>query len=261
MRYHTLLVDETDDLVTVTVNRPDKLNALSEVVLHELTEVLTALAGRAHLRGMILTGQGDRAFVAGADIAEMAPMSPEQGARFGQAGQRVTTLVEALPFPVVACVSGYALGGGCELAMSADFIYATATAAFGQPEVKLGLIPGFGGCVRLLRYVGPGRAKELIYSGRLVDADEALRIGLVNRVFASRDAMLDGARATLREIAQRSPVAVALCKRVLGSLEGHTTDARLAHENDAFRAAFERADMRVGTAAFLARRAPSFPGR
>ncbi|MDQ3365976.1 MAG: enoyl-CoA hydratase-related protein [Myxococcota bacterium] len=260
MSYRTLLVDHAGAILTVTINRPDKRNALCDVVLGELAELCASLARRPELRGMILTGAGERAFVAGADIARMAEMTPDEGAAFGRLGQCVTELVEALPFPVIACVNGYALGGGCELAMSADFIYATARAVFGQPEVSLGLIPGFGGCVRLGRFVGPGRAKELIYSGRTVAADEALRIGLVNAVFSTKAAMLEAAVATLGEIGRRSPVAVALCKDVLRSLEGKSTAERLAVEATAFRRAFESPDKREGVAAFVAKRPPVFPG-
>lgn len=262
MRFSTLLVEKTGSFVTVTINRPDKLNALSDVVLGELAELFASLAkGTTEVRGMILTGAGDRAFVAGADIRRMAEMTPEQGAALGRVGQRVTQLVEALPFPVIACVHGFALGCGCELAMAADMIYATEAAVFGQPEVNLGLIPGFGGCVRLVRRVGPGLAKELIYTGRNVRADEALRIGLVERVFATRGEMLAVAAATLSEIAAKSPVAVALCKQVLGALDGNTTQQQLAIEATAFHRAFESEDKRVGTAAFLAKQKPAFPGR
>ena len=260
MSYQTLIVDDGDPFVTVTINRPDKHNALSELVLGELAELCASLACRPS-RGMILTGAGERAFVAGADIKAMAEMSPAQGAAFGRLGQRAMDLVERLPFPVIACVDGFAFGGGCELAMSADFIYATERAVFGQPEVKLGLVPGFGGCVRLIRLVGAARAKELIYAGRDVPAREAERIGLVNRVFPSRAVMLEAAHATLLEIAARSPVAVALCKSVLVDLDGRSTADQLALEADAFEGVFDSDDKREGVAAFLARRPPQFTGR
>ncbi len=208
MRFKTLRIDRSEFILTVTIDRPDKHNALSTVVLTELAELFTKLPGRSEVRGIVITGAGDRAFVAGADIKDMSAMSVEQGIAFGRLGQEVTELIEALPIPVIACVNGFALGGGCELAMAADFIYATEAAAFGQPEVSLGLIPGFGGCVRLIRLVGPGRAKELIYTGRSVDAAEALRIGLVNRVFATRREMMAAAAESLALIVKRSPVAV-----------------------------------------------------
>ena len=181
MDYETLLVDEQDGITTITVDRPDALNALNATVLAELDAVTTTIASaRGATRGVILTGSGEKAFIAGADIKAMSQMSPDEAEAFSRLGQRVTTQLESLPVTVIACVNGFALGGGCEMAMACDFIYATGNARFGQPEVSLGLIPGFGGCVRLIRYVGPGHAKELIYSGRHVKADEAARLGLVN---------------------------------------------------------------------------------
>jgi enoyl-CoA hydratase len=260
MRFQTLLVDRDESFVTVTINRPDQLNALSEQVLTELAELCTTLGGAA-VRGMLLTGAGERAFVAGADIKRMAQMELAQGAAFGRLGQHVTEAIEALPFPVIACVDGVAFGGGCELAMAADFIYATKRASFGQPEVKLGLIPGFGGCVRLIRLVGPARAKELIYSGRAIGALEAVRMGLVNQVFADREGMLAGARATLAEIAERSPLAVKLCKHVFAKLDGKSTSDQLALEAAAFARAFASEDKQVGVAAFVTKRVPTFVGR
>jgi len=263
MTYQTLLVEHHNGIVTLTINRPDKLNALSELVLTELTDLLTELAAtpQREIRGMVMTGAGDRAFIAGADISRMAEMTPEEGATFSQLGQAVPRLLEALPFPVIACVHGYALGGGCEMAMGCDYIFATEAAVFGQPEVSLGLIPGFGGCVRLLRFVGPGRAKELIYTGRNVKADEALRIGLVNRVFATKQDMLAGAVESLGLVATRSPVAVSVCKQIINELEGKTTSERMRIENAGFFRVFGSDDKREGTAAFLAKRKPAFPGK
>jgi enoyl-CoA hydratase len=261
MSYKTLLVDRTEAIITVTINRPEKLNALSEVVLRELVELCTKLSARREVRGMLLCGSGDRAFVAGADIARMREMTVDEGVAFGRLGQMATERIEALPFPVIACVHGYALGGGCELAMAADYIYATDAAVFGQPEVNLGLVPGFGGLVRLARLVGPGRAKELIYTGRNVDAAEALRIGLVNAVFSTRKEMMAAATASLALAAAKSPTAVAACKDVLCSLDGKSTAAQLALENAAFGRVFASGDKREGVTAFVEKRRPSFAGR
>jgi enoyl-CoA hydratase len=261
MTYETLLVEEHDGITTITVNRPDALNALDATVLAELDAATTAIAGaRATTRGVILTGAGDKAFIAGADIKAMSQMSPEDAEAFGRLGQRVTTQLEALPVPVIACVNGFALGGGCEMAMACDFIYATGNARFGQPEVGLGLIPGFGGCVRLIRYVGPGHAKELILSGRPVKADEAARLGLVNTVFETKDEMLAAATATLGEIATKSPAAVAVAKSVINATHGLSTAAALDAEALGFRGTFSTNDMREGTTAFLEKRPPSFTG-
>ena len=261
MTYKTLLVDERDGITTITVNRPDALNALNATVLAELDAVTTVIAGaRSTARGVILTGAGDKAFIAGADIKAMSQMNPDEAEAFGRLGQRVTTQLEALPVPVIACVNGFALGGGCEMAMASDFVYATGSARFGQPEVSLGLIPGFGGCVRLIRYVGPGQAKELIYSGRHIKADEAARLGLVNTVFESKDEMLAAAAATLGEIATKSPAAVAVAKSVINATHGLSTEAALDAEAAAFRGAFSTNDMREGTTAFLEKRPPEFTG-
>jgi enoyl-CoA hydratase len=261
MSYKTLLVDRTQAIVTVTINRREKLNALSQHVLEELVELCTKLSARVDVRGLLLCGAGDRAFVAGADIAAMSRMTVDEGVAFGRLGQEATERIEALPFPVIACVHGYALGGGCELAMAADYIYATDAAVFGQPEVNLGLVPGFGGLVRLIRLVGPGRAKELIYTGRNVHAEEALRIGLVNAVFSTRKDMMAAATASLDLVAMKSPVAVAACKTVMRSLEGKSTTVQLALENAAFGRAFASADKREGVTAFVEKRQPTFTGR
>jgi len=253
--YQNLTLDEHDGVLTVTVNRPRARNALSQQTLGELRHLLSNFAGP---RAVLLTGSEGPAFIAGADIREMAAMSPEEGEAFGALGQEVTRLLEQLPVPVVACVDGYALGGGCEMAMACDFVYATRKAVFGQPEVLLGLIPGFGGCVRLFRRVGVAKAREMIYSGRRVDAAEAFRLGLVNEVFDTRDEMFAAARLVLADIAANSPVAVAACKSVINEVDGLGVDAGLRVELEAFREAFTTDDMREGTAAFLAKRTPEF---
>jgi enoyl-CoA hydratase len=253
--YQTLLLDEHDDVLTVTVHRPPARNALSERTLTELRHLLATFAGP---RAVLLTGSEGPAFIAGADIREMAAMTPEEGERFGALGQEVTRLLEQLPVPVIACVDGYALGGGCEMAMACDFVYATRKAVFGQPEVLLGLIPGFGGCVRLFRRVGIAKARELIYSGRSVDAAEAHRLGLVNEVFDNREEMFAAARLVLADIAANSPAAVSACKSVLDTVDGLGVDEGLRVELEAFREAFTTTDMREGTTAFLAKRAPTF---
>ncbi|MCP2241371.1 enoyl-CoA hydratase/isomerase family protein [Lentzea aerocolonigenes] len=255
MDYQTLVLDEHDGVLTVTVHRPPARNALSQQTLSELRHLFSHLTGP---RAVLLTGSEGPAFIAGADIREMAAMTPEEGEAFGALGQEVTRLIERFGVPVIACVDGFALGGGCEMAMACDFVYATRKAVFGQPEVLLGLIPGFGGCVRLFRRVGVAKARELIYSGRRVDAEEACRLGLVNAVFDTREEMFAAARLVLADIAANSPTAVATCKSVINEVDGLGVDDGLRVELDAFRRTFTTDDMREGTAAFLAKRTPDF---
>ena len=247
MQFKNLIVERMGSYATITINRPEKLNALNEEVFLELQEALAKI----EVRGLLLTGAGEKAFAAGADIKAMSQMSPDQGKAFAKLAQETTEFIEHLPYPVIACVNGYALGGGCELAMACDFIYATQNAVFGQPEVSLGLIPGFGGCVRLARYVGPGRAKEMIYTGRRVSAFEALDMKLVNAVFPNKVAMFNAAMATLEEIAAKYPGAVATCKQVVNVALGKSTTAALLDEREGFRRAFESDERRKGINAFL----------
>ncbi|WP_127793896.1 enoyl-CoA hydratase/isomerase family protein [Agromyces sp. LHK192] len=252
-------------LVSVVIDRPKSLNALSPEVLGELERVVAEVSaltgGPDGVTGVVLVGEGGRAFVAGADIRAMSSFTPEEGERTARAGHAVAAAIEALPVPVIACVDGFALGGGLELALACDFIYATDASRFGQPEVRLGLIPGFGGTVRLPKVVGPAVAKELIYTGRQVAAEEAERIGLVARRFADREALLAGARETLELIATNSPAAVGLAKRVLVEASGTPTAAAVEIEIAGFEDAFRTEDHDEGIAAFLEKRDPSFTGR
>lgn len=255
--------DIAEQIATITIDRPDSLNALSPEVLFELAEVIEQLevlrlSDHAALRGVILTGAGGRAFVAGADIRAMSTMDAAQGRIIGELGQTITTRLEAIGVPVIAAVDGVALGGGCELAMACDFIFATAASRFGQPEVKLGLMPGFGGTVRLPRYVGLARARELIYSGRIIDATTAHAYGLVTELFADRDAMLAAARETLRGIAANGPAAIAAAKSTLADIVGDGTSAALTRELDGFAKLFGTDEMREGTSAFIEKRPANF---
>lgn len=259
MNYETLILEQSGPALVVSLNRPDKANALSETVFLELRHLFDRLReNRGTVAGVCLTGAGDRAFAAGADIGAMNAMSPEEGEAFSALAQSITLQIESLSVPVIACVNGYAFGGGCELALSCDFIYATAEAQFGQPEVNLGLIPGFGGCVRLARYVGLGLARELIYTGRRMSADEAAKVGLVNRVFPTKSQMLDGAIETIALIATKSPMAITLCKRTILEAEAQSIEMGLLTERRSFRSAFETPQKQEGVRAFLEKRPACF---
>lgn len=263
--YQTLLVEQRGNALLVTINRPESLNALASAVvedLHALTGVLGNLGQDSQwpVRGVIVTGAGEKSFVAGANIVEMNSMDPEAAAVYGRRMHEVTLRLEALPVPVIAAVNGFALGGGCELAMACDFLYASATASFGQPEVSLGLVPGFGGSVRLQQRVGIGMARELIYTGRRIKSAEALRIGLVNQVFDDVEALLAGALKTVEEIASKAPTAVANSKNAINEISGLNVVDGLEAEVRSFMKAFATEDSVEGRAAFVAKRAPEFPG-
>ncbi|MEB4613621.1 enoyl-CoA hydratase/isomerase family protein [Leucobacter sp. M11] len=263
----TLLLDERDGVLTITVNRPEALNALSPTVIDELRAVIDGVRPRVgegsdwSLRGIILTGGGEKAFIAGADIKQMSAMDRASADAYTARAQELTSWLEELPIPVVAAVNGFALGGGCELAMACDFVYASENARFGQPEVALGLIPGFGGTVRLQRFVGAAAARELIMTGRRIDAAEAQRLGLVSCVFPTPEALLAGAHAALAEVRAQSPLAVARSKATIRAVELLSPRAGLDAEREAFAACFDSEDMREGTTAFIEKRRPSFTGR
>lgn len=269
----TLEVHLTGEILTVTMHRPQVLNALSPQVIGELREVFGALQETLRqpvdggegldwsVRGVIITGSGGKAFIAGADISAMNTMTPGEARDYTAHAHELFVWIETLPVPVVAAVNGYALGGGCEIAMACDVIYASENAKFGQPEVALGIIPGFGGCVRLQQHVGVAMARELIFTGRHIDALEALRIGLVSRVLPDSGALMEAARDMLTASAANSPTAVANAKRTIRATQALPTDAGLAIEIDAFAACFGTPDMIEGTTAFLEKRPAQFPGR
>jgi enoyl-CoA hydratase len=253
-------IERTGATATVTIQRPDKLNALNARVLAELTRAFQSLATDADpVRCAILTGAG-KAFVAGADIAEMAGLTTAEAKRFSDAGHGLCALIEALPFPVIAAVNGFALGGGCEVALACDFIYAADGARLGQPEVNLGVIPGFGGTQRLIRRVGLARARELVYSGDMVTAEQALAMGLVNAVHPAGELLLR-ARDMALKIASRGPLAVAAAKRVM--LRGQPLDLPAACELEAqaFSALFGTEDQRAGMKAFMEKSKAVFAGK
>jgi enoyl-CoA hydratase len=255
-----LAVERDGAAAILTLNRPAVLNALNGALLARLAQTFEALATDSALRAVIVTGAGERAFAAGADIAELAAL---QNAAAGEAqartGQHVTELIEALPVPVIAAVNGFALGGGCELAMACDFRIASDNAKFGQPEVNLGVPPGYGGTQRTTRLLGPGTALYLCLTGEMIDAAEALRIGLVQRVVPIGD-LLPEARRLAALIATKAPLAVTATKRAIRDGAALPLADALTLEARAFGAMFDTTDFREGTAAFLGKRKPVFRG-
>jgi enoyl-CoA hydratase len=255
-----ILVNRDGDITTVVLNNPDKLNALNDAVIAELAAIVTDLESDTTIRGVILTGAGPKAFVAGADIGELADQTPLEAKRRSRAGQAVFRRIEALRKPVIAAVNGFCLGGGCELAMACHLRIASEGARFGQPEVKLGIGPGYGGTVRLPRLVGRGRALELLLTGELIDAREAWRIGLVNRVVPG-ESLLAEAAGLIRSILAQGPLAVAaILEAVDAGSEMPAEEARLLEANH-FGLLSSTADMREGMRAFLEKRPPRFEGR
>jgi enoyl-CoA hydratase len=260
--FDTIKITQEGQLAIVSIDRPAALNALSSKVITELTQACAAIEVSTDVRVVALTGTGDKAFVAGADIAEMADLNPVQAQAFAEMGGALGAAIEGSEKPWIAAVNGFALGGGCELAMSCDFIYASDNAKFGQPEVKLGLIPGFGGTQRLARRVGVAKAKELCFTGDQISAAEALRIGLADAVFPQAELMTKVKELAAR-IAANGPLAVAECKRLIQQGQSTTLEHALAMEQRSFGLIFATSDMREGTSAFVAkpRRAPQFKGQ
>jgi enoyl-CoA hydratase len=259
----TLRITEDDHVVTVTIHRPDKLNALNAAVLDELSAVFGELEGRTseqRPRAVILTGSGDRAFVAGADIAEMSALTVADARRFSEKGQHLGRRMEEASFPVLAAVNGFALGGGCELALCTDYILASDRARFAQPEVNLGLIPGFGGTLRLAERVGVGWARRLIFTGETLDAARAAELGLVDAVVPAEQ-LLSSALELARQIAAKPPLAIAAAKRNI--LRGLRLDRTAATDQEslAFASLFASHDVREGLEAFLSKRPAEFHGR
>lgn len=252
-------VEMAQRVAEVTVARPKALNALNRQVLTELAYALDELRRIETLACMILTGHGDKAFIAGADIAEMSSMSAAEAAELSRTGHRLFDTLETFPVPVLAAVNGFALGGGNEIALACDIVYASQNAKFGQPEVKLGIIPGFGGCVRLPRKVGLSAAAEWIFTGEIYDAQAAKEIGLVREILPQAE-LLGRVREVAKAIAERAPLAVRAAKRAM--VEGLATnrDAAAAIEQLSFSTLFNTQDMREGTKAFVEKRDPNFNG-
>lgn len=258
MTYNHLKLDVSDRIATITISRPEKMNALDDATVGELGAAIDEARLRDDVAGVIITGAG-RAFVAGADIAELASQTPMVAKARARAGQEVLRRIETSPKPVIAAVNGFALGGGCELAMACHIRIASDKAKFGQPEVKLGLTPGYGGTQRLPRLVGKGRALELLLTGDMIDAADAHRIGLVNRVVRD-DELLPSARAMLRLIIANGPLAVALCIEAVDRGLEMPLEAGLVLEANHFSVSAATEDMSEGTSAFLEKRTPNFRG-
>lgn len=258
--YQYLKIEQQDEIATLIVNRPEKLNALSGEVIDELDRAFHHLAGDDAVRGIILTGAGEKAFVAGADIAELARMGPISGVRTSRQGQDAFRFLEKMPKPVIAAVNGFALGGGLELALACHLRIASENARFGLPEVKLGIIPGYGGTIRLPRLVGRGRALELMLTGEMIGAEEAYRIGLVNRVVPLTELQAT-AEALLKKITANGPVAVALALEAVDHGCDTTIDDALTLESNLFGLLASTEDMREGMQAFLEKRPANFQGR
>jgi enoyl-CoA hydratase len=259
MGYKNLLMEVTDGIALVKVNRPQVLNALNRETLVDLQQAMKDLEGRKDVRAVILTGEGEKAFVAGADIAEMKAMNAVEALAFSRLGHESLKMIEKLPKPVIAAVNGYALGGGLEIALACDFIYASEKAKLGVPEVTLGIFPGFGGTQRLPRLIGKGRAKELIFTGKMIDAAEAYDVGIVNRIFPP-DQLMEEVLKTARAIAQNGPVAVMLAKGAVNAGYDEGREEGEALEMTAWGNTFASHDQKEGMGAFLEKRKPQFKG-
>lgn len=259
-RYEHVTVEREEAIAVVTIARPAVLNALNQQTLRELQQAIDALEADGGVRAIVLTGAGEKAFVAGADINELAAQSPVSGRALAQRGQAFFTRLEQSDVPVIAAINGFALGGGCELALACTFRFAADTARIGLPEITLGLIPGYGGSQRLPRLVGKDRAMEMILTGRPVSADEAYRIGLVTRVVPAAS-LLQEARAFAAELASKAPIALRLAKRAIERGLEMPIDEALELEATLFGLVASTDDMREGTRAFLEKRKPAFRGQ
>ena len=259
MSYQTLLATLDNNILTITINRPDKLNALNKMVFDELNEALDEIKNNAEIKSAIITGFGPKAFVAGADISEFGGLNKEEAMAMAKRGQDTFARIENSDKPIVAAVNGFALGGGCELAMSCHFRIASENAKFGQPEVNLGLIPGYGGTQRLVQLIGKGKAMELLMSAGIIDANEAKQLGLVNYV-TTPEALLEHTKKILDVVNSKAPLAIAACIHAANAVFDETKDG-YAVEISAFGNAFATEDMKEGVSAFLEKRKAIFSGK
>ena len=254
--YQTIRYEKQENIGIITIDRPEALNALNSTVILELIDVIGQVEQDGELRALIITGEG-RSFVAGADIGEQCPMDLTAGRNWGRRGSALMRRIEKLEIPTIAAVNGFALGGGCELAMACDIIVASEKAKFGQPEVTLGITPGFSGSQRLPRRVGVAKAKELIFSGKMIKADEAEKIGLVNAVYAP-EALMDGALEMAKSFTKNAPIAVKYAKACIDRGMQTDIDSGIVCENELFAMCFATADQKEGMGAFLEKRSAQF---
>nr|WP_319491544.1 enoyl-CoA hydratase-related protein [uncultured Desulfobacter sp.] len=259
MSFENILLEMDSAIAMISFNRPKALNALNNALLDELDVALDQVLANDEIRVLILTGTGDKSFVAGADISELTQMDALAAKYFSRKGQKLFSKIEALPFPAIAAVNGFALGGGSEVALACDFIYASEKAIFGLPEINLGLIPGFGGTQRLARVVGKNRAKEMIFTGGNITADKALEYGMVNQV-CPHESLMDEVKKTAKKIAAKGCVSLRAAKEAIQAGLGCDLETGCLIENDAFAIAFASADAKEGTSAFLEKRKPEFKG-
>jgi enoyl-CoA hydratase len=256
--YETLLTELDNGIFTITINRPEKLNALNKSVLNELDHAIQSIYDDSNIKATIITGQGSKAFVAGADISEFIELPDGQGAALARKGQQIFFKIENCPKPVIAAVNGFALGGGCELAMACHFRLASHTAKFGQPEVNLGLIPGYGGTQRLTMLVGKGKSMELIMTGNIIDAAEAKLLGLVNYV-TTPETLLEKTKEILKIVLTKSPLAVSKAIKAVNAFYDFDKNG-FSEEIKLFGEVFVSNDKREGTTAFIEKRKPVFKG-
>jgi len=260
MPYQNLLFNVDDGIGTITFNRPKALNALNNALLAEFSDLLAEVAENEEIRVLVLTGAGDRAFVAGADITELATFNPIQGKAFAKKGQETIQALQELPIPAIAAVNGFALGGGTEMALAADFIYASESANFGLPEITLGLIPGFGGTQRLPRLISSNRAKEIIFTGGMIKAQDALEMGIVNRVCAA-EKLMEETMDTARKIGAKGKVSLRAAKEAVNNGLNADLKTGLLVELDGFALCMASGDAKEGTSAFLEKRKAEFKGK
>lgn len=260
MDYQNIILEKEENLAILYINRPSALNALNKDTLFEIQDALKAVNEDTSISTLIITGTGNKAFVAGADIAYMQPLSASEGRTFSAYGEQTFRMIELMEKTVIAAINGFALGGGCELAMACDIRLASESALFGQPEVSLGVIPGFGGTQRLPRLIGEGKAKELIFTGDNIKAAEAYRLGLINQVYPA-DELMDQAKKMAKKIASKAPLAVGYAKYAIGRGLQVDLDSSMGIESDMFGMCSATADQKEGMKAFLEKRKPVFQGK